>query len=54
MTVRTVVNSFNAGELSPRMLARPEVDSYSRGCRILENFIPTDYGAVERLSLIHI
>lgn len=48
MTVRTVVNSFNAGELSPRMLARPEVDSYSRGCRILENFIPTDYGAVER------
>lgn len=48
MAVRTVVNSFNAGELSPRMLARPEVDSYSRGCRILENFIPTDYGAVER------
>ncbi len=48
MSVRTVVNSFNAGELSPRMLARPEVDAYSRGCRILENFIPTDYGAVER------
>lgn len=48
MTVRTVVNSFNAGELSPRMLARPEVDSYSRGCRILQNFVPTDYGAVER------
>ncbi len=48
MTARTIVNSFNAGELSPRMLARPEVDSYSRGCRILQNFIPTDYGAAER------
>jgi hypothetical protein len=40
--------AFNAGELSPRMLSRTDIAQYSRGCRTLENFLPTPYGSVER------
>ncbi len=42
------VNSFNAGELSEKMLARVDVQQYSRGCRICENFFVTPFGAAER------
>lgn len=41
-------NAFNSGELSPRMLSRPDVAQYSKGCRILKNFLVTPYGSVER------
>jgi len=40
--------SFNAGELSSKMDSRIEQEKYAFGCRTLENFIATIYGAVER------
>ena len=42
------INSFNAGELSPRMIGRCDVSQYSKGCQRLENFMVTPYGAIER------
>ena len=48
MPIHSIVNSFNAGELSPRLLARPDLDAYPRGCRTMENFLPTPYGSAER------
>lgn len=40
--------SFNAGELSPQVDARSDVDKYRAGCRTLENMIPRIYGTAER------
>jgi len=40
--------SFNAGELSPQIDARIDVEKYGSGCRHLENMIPLIYGGVER------
>lgn len=40
--------TFNAGELSPHIDARFDVEKYSAGCRVLENFIPRIYGDAER------
>ena len=48
MAVFANINSFNAGELSPKMIGRNDVSQYSKGCRILENFLVTPYGGVER------
>lgn len=42
------LTSFNAGELSPRMIGRTDVSQYFKGCRTLNNFLVTPYGAVER------
>lgn len=42
------LTSFNAGELSPRMIGRTDVSQYFKGCRTLSNFLVTPYGAVER------
>jgi len=39
---------FNAGELSPQIDARTDVEKYEAGCRHLENFIPRIYGGAER------
>lgn len=48
MGIHAVVNSFNAGELSPKLLGRPDLDAYGRGCRTMLNFLPTPYGSAER------
>lgn len=48
MPVHAAITSFNAGELSPKMLSRADVSQYSKGCRTLKNFIVTPYGAVEK------
>lgn len=48
MPVHAAVTSFNAGELSPKMLSRVDVSQYGKGCRTLKNFIVTPYGAVEK------
>lgn len=40
--------SFNAGELTPLIDARSDVDKYKSGCRKLENFFPRIYGVAER------
>ena len=42
------LNSFNAGELSPKMLGRNDVSQYGKGCEKLQNFFVTPYGSVER------
>ncbi len=40
--------SFNAGELSPRLESRPDLDKYGAGCRVLQNFLIMPYGGVNR------
>lgn len=42
------LSSFNAGELSPKMLGRSDVSQYSKGCQTLKNFLVTPYGSAER------
>lgn len=48
MPMYAAISSFNAGELSPKMLSRSDVSQYAKGCRTLTNFIVTPYGAVEK------
>lgn len=40
--------SSNAGELSPQIDERVDIEKYSSGCRNLDNFIPRVYGSAER------
>ena len=40
--------SFNAGEFSPRMVARTDFNKYSSGCAQCENFIPLPQGGLMR------
>lgn len=42
--------SFNAGELSPLLDARVDIEKYSNGCRQLQNAIIETYGAARRRS----
>lgn len=48
MPVSALINSFNAGELSPYMGARSDIEKYRNGCVTLENFIILPYGGVIR------
>lgn len=41
-------NTFNAGEISPLMDSRVDVEKYASSCRRLENFIPRVYGGAFR------
>ncbi len=43
-----IILSFNAGELSPRMVSRIDQDKYAFGARTMENFYPLIYGGAER------
>jgi hypothetical protein len=43
-----LVSALNAGELSPYMDARADVEKYRSGCRTLENMIVLPYGGVYR------
>lgn len=43
-----LIPSLNAGELSPRLESRPDLEKYGTGCRILENFLIMPYGGVNR------
>ncbi|HWL54279.1 MAG TPA: hypothetical protein VNQ90_17700 [Chthoniobacteraceae bacterium] len=43
-----LIPSFNAGELSPRLMSRPDLEKYGAGCRVLENFLIMPYGGVNR------
>lgn len=40
--------SFNAGILSPSMYGRVDFDRFSKGCRILKNFIVHSHGGVSK------
>lgn len=43
-----LLQSFNAGELSPLMDFRIDQQKYQLGCRTMENFYPLIYGGAER------
>lgn len=40
--------SFNAGELSPRLDGRTDLEKYSKGCRTLQNFLPLVQGGITK------
>lgn len=42
------VLSFSAGELSPQVDCRADLEKYHAGCRSLENMVPRIYGSAER------
>jgi hypothetical protein len=44
----SITGSFNAGEVSPKLGARIDFQKYPNGASILENFIPTVQGPIER------
>lgn len=46
--MRSTILAANAGELSPKMISRIDVDQYQKGCKKLQNFFVTPYGAIER------
>lgn len=46
--IRPILNSFNAGELSPFLGGRTDVAKYSQGCSRLENFLVQPYGNVTK------
>lgn len=41
-----IQNSFNAGELSPRLLGRTDLDKYRNGVETLRNMIPLPHGPI--------
>ncbi|MDU5835944.1 MAG: hypothetical protein E6Z53_02605 [Pantoea sp.] len=43
-----VINSFNAGEFSPLMLAQTDFQKWKSGCKKMLNFIPRTQGPAER------
>lgn len=45
--VDPLINNFNAGELSPRLDPRSDLQKYQTGCRVVENFIPFVEGGVQ-------
>ena len=45
---KKIIQSLNAGELSPLMDCRIDQDKYQMGCRTMENFYPLIYGGAER------
>ena len=44
----TVINAFNAGELSPLLDGRSDLQKYYSGCRTLENMLVMSYGGATR------
>lgn len=45
MTIRSINNTFNRGELDPTLLARDDLDIYDKGARTLRNMIALWTGA---------
>lgn len=43
-----IQNSFNAGELSPQLKGRADLEKYKNGCDILENFLPQIFGPAQK------
>lgn len=48
MSAHRLISAFNAGEFSPLLDGRADVEKHSMGCRLLENFIPRIYGGAFR------
>jgi len=40
--------NVNAGEISPKLAARPDTEKYKTGAKVLENFIVLPYGSIHR------
>lgn len=40
--------AFNAGEMSPKLDARIDIEKYGKGCRQMQNMIPMPHGGVTR------
>ena len=49
MALTPIINSFNAGELSPYMEGRSDLAKYYSGCRLLENMYALPYGPAARM-----
>jgi len=49
---KRVINSLNAGELSPYLYARSDFEKYGSGCLVMENFVPLPYGGAIRRPAI--
>jgi hypothetical protein len=47
-TISTVKNIFNAGELSPKVYTRSDIDKWKSGCKTMLNFVPLPQGGVQR------
>ena len=43
-----IQNSFNAGELSPQLKGRADLEKYRNGCEIMENFLPQIHGPAKK------
>lgn len=48
MRVSPAISNFNAGELSPSMEGRFDLDKYANGCKLSENYIQTVQGPAVR------
>lgn len=46
--VSPIITSVNAGELSPQLYGRVDVEKYASGCRKMENFVPLVHGPARR------
>lgn len=46
--IRSIINAFNAGELSPLLRGRTDIAKYYSGAQTLENFLVLSYGGVTR------
>ncbi len=40
--------NLNGGVYTPLIDVRSDIEKYSSGCRILDNYIPRIYGSIER------
>ena len=45
---RILTNAFNAGELTPDLMGRVDLESLKKACRICRNFLPRTLGGVRR------
>ena len=48
MKASPIQNSFNAGELSPQLRGRADLEKYKNGCETIENFLPQVFGPVKK------
>jgi hypothetical protein len=46
--ISQLISSFNAGEFSPYLEARTNLEKYRNSCKVLENFVITPYGPANR------
>lgn len=48
-----IITNFTAGELSPRVLARVDVERYANGCETVKNMIVLPHGGAKRRGGLH-